>query len=314
MKRSLLDFVDSSPINELLLLRDEFEKRCRDRLWLVGKEFFSNGGTDLFQNHIIPLVSHADLKKFFNLALVCKRWLEWVSGISYMDVSLVKSCHTTQLITFFNKTTKIKMRFKHFENAVNTDRFTSLYILGGSSRSNYISIEKWTSLKELSICNIYNRYIEGWDSLIPTLTSLQCNACIFPLQKYLYLLVNLTHLCVNGFRNDLDISGNLTKLVYLESDYPGHFSSFSGRGILATPRTICGQWRYNDRNKFQAGYDFDHYYPNSYEIGVEGVWEKGKIISGEGVIGFHDDKGFRFIWRGNFVEGVPVGTIEDSYN
>ena len=313
MKRSLE--LDTLSFQELEALHAEIDKKYRDHSWSRGEEFLESGGEDIFRSHIITtLFSMTHIKNIVPLITVCKRWSRWILDVSELDTSSA-SYYTCRLTTLFSKATSLKIKAKSFPYVERPDRFTKLEVVASNYRRS-IPLYKWTSLRELILNS--STQIEGLSAVATTLTKLAYYGMYSTDGPKLLMLSNLTHLRLEGVHMSVDISGKLSKLVNLESDYPGHFSSFTGKGRLKTPKTMCGIQKsnfgvsYDNTEMEKVRKDFDSYYEGSYEIRLNGEWKDGRIIAGEGEFGFKDRGGWRFIWVGSIVEGKPVGIIKES--
>jgi hypothetical protein len=316
MKRSFLEWCSALSTHEMHSVAQEVDKTYRDRLCEENDVIFGADG-DCFKNHLLPILSHTPVRALLPLRTVCKKWSVWITETNHLTI--FEHSRNNAVVFPPNNVTSLCKNITSLEidsialgDVDDTPKITKLKVfnmrLGYGDKNP--SLTRYKSLQELHICGYDGSYIDGWSFIKQTLTKLRCH--VYNIEPSgLLTLVNLTHLSIKGVYQDIDIAKTLKNLTYLESDSPGHFVSFTGRGILRTPSTMCGLWGVGVHEKRKMKKTFDAFYKGSYEIDVEGLWDIGTLVSGSGEIKHHDRGEFRFVWKGSFVEGKRVGTIEE---
>ena len=307
MKRSFLPPNDEENLS-LEELRERsiyYDKKYREAVCLLMDSFFSVGET-VFKTHVInPLSRLMWFPHLLELRLVCKRWSIWILHVDHLHL-LFRSMknYTRVLQEMFKNVRSLKMDRTVLGPHIANERITSLEINEEDDDSEdadttFIDMETWTSLERLVIpknISIINTPL--------TLKYLECCSDAFPREDELYSLVNLTHLSINNFSPSLEVS-RLTNLIYLDSDHPRHFSSYTGRG-----RLISWHGRTDDTSKENT--EFDAYYPDSRFISITGQWSCGKLVGqGNGAFIYGKDNN-RFQLSGPLMNGKPDGTQQES--
>lgn len=291
MTKRLKDFVDSLvSVDELKELGELSEKRYRE-IASSHTEAFFRIGRDIILNNIFPLLSQEmDLSQFCQLRKVSHEWNYLVVQMEHIVMKKFSWTSITNLlrntftcVKFATTSVRIlwgsppppfsKIKMLHIDNCDN--RY-------GVCR---INLDAWTSLESLKIDTNDSVLIGGIEKLT-TLTSLECSGYVFSHQKEIQSLVNLTSLKVTDFFIDSRLSELLPNLTYLESDYPGHFSHFTGNGKLETTDFYIDNYFGSEKEVVKTC--FDQYLKGAERIDLKGSWIRG-VFSGHGIIELCDD-------------------------
>lgn len=135
-----------------------------------------------------------------------------------------------------------------------------------------MNLSCWLSLETLIIPQENFNYEIKDLGRLTTLTSLKCDSSVFVDIDELFALKNLTSLCITSLSIYAEPVDSFPLLTYLESDFIGHFTGFTGKGILEG----------DDRQDVEDGEDRDFFNEKNdlfqkggWNICLYGEWECG---------------------------------------
>lgn len=316
-EEGILSLMDDLPLQELYQFRKDFNTKYREMVdKLIGTFFQSGGGKDIFCQYVFnALALIIPLPELVQFRLVCSYWDRGVREVSSItcDTNTSNDNYFHNLVHIYKNLTSLRVGkgilyqngkeglFQNIKSLEIVDyKYDDRVVLYTPS----VNLSGWGSLERLIIPTI-KFYISGLSHLSKTLTHLTCDYSIFKgTNNNILLLKKLTHLSIKKCPDSIDISSELDKLVYLESDYPSHFFHFTGNGKLETSPVSDMVLATNIVIKR----DFDHYWPNAFSISMKGEWLDGVFMKGMGFIRYSNDGDGIYV-VGEFVDGRLDGLV-----
>lgn len=306
MTKRLVEFVEALEDDELVIVASLIDARYRKfsaTLWNQIEMV-----EDLFLGNVLAwLCRMIEMESLFDLRRVSKRWFLQIKRVDYLRFPHFYP--NTRLTNYFTAFRFIRTDVSILAKEAFIDSFQKVVGLeiDYSDRKGNWEIQRWTSLKSLSVGEICGTVL-GLSSLT-SLTYLDCDSDVFAYEDQIFSLPNLTSLTASGFSLFCPLSYSLPKLTYLESDCPRHFSHFTGRGKLDTE----GIFFVNDFNgsaREMAQKGFDHYAKDCTSLRIYGQWLEG-VFSGDAHIGFPFTP---YQVSGPMIDGKFHGLVQEGFD
>jgi hypothetical protein len=313
MKRSFINTEEESSLTleEWRERSSYYNQKYREKLSLLFTTFLSHDGDIVFKTFIIKSLSRdLGFGELVSLRLVSKEWDEWVTSVTHLNLNKKMTCYRSLLEYYFKNVRSLRSNkaiLTSVGHEIACGRISKLCITGWDDEVDVVSMEPWISLTKLTLApNIIPEKMYHLTSL----RELRCDVSTMFNQPLIYTLTNLTSLSITGFDRGILVAKHLTRLVYLESDYPTHFTSFSGSGLLSA---VCNSRLNNMLPDAEEEADFDAYYKGCSSIKVSGSWSNGSPVGkGYSEIICHDTQGYKVYIRGGIMDGKLEGIAKET--
>lgn len=315
MKR-LIEEVDQLGEEDFSEFYKLVEGRKRGRSYLTSERFLLEG-REVFEKEILErLTREIPLNQLYPLTLVNKTFYQCVHKLTHLNIyqsSQYAHNYWTLFMKDFPEVVSVKSHFnillqykKEYFNYYRSLKSLEIIPLGQYEGINdRVDVDSWTSLERLILPDGFHDTVHGLTNLT-NLTSLKCSSASLWEEKDLYKLTKLKELRISGlswYHNKL--VKRLPSLSYLESEYPGHFTGFTGFGILQTE--YDGDDGLEPSEMLNVRKTFDSIFKNATSIRQWGEWKEG-IFTGNANIQYDLDEE-ELIIKGPMLNGKFHGFV-----
>lgn len=298
--------------SELLELERLVKERLTQRRSFWSEKFFLECKEVFLEEILERVVRGMSFGEFRNLGRVSKLWYQSVYQVRHLNFGINNwsgSIYGHFLDKCFTKVDSIKSHAKILTDADN-DGFTRIKYLQICQPGRYekipreMDLSKWCSLQTLTLPQENFDYkIKGLGQLT-TLTNLKCDSSCFIEIAELLNLKNLTSLCITSLSVFAKPALLFPELTYLESDFIGHFTGFTGKGVLESGD--CPEIESSGTDFFDE--ENDSFQKGAWSIGLYGDWKSG-VFTGEASVQYNDSENDdeEFIIHGPMIDGKYHG-------